>query len=68
MMTDTMSVSGNCPCGERVTWEEDDTTDDTQLVCKSCGAELGSFGSFRAQAVDAVKEKVRKMLKDAIRS
>jgi hypothetical protein len=65
-MTDTITVIGTCRCGERVSWD-DEASDDARLVCKRCGADLGTLGAFRAKAVEAAKEKVRKMIKDALR-
>jgi len=66
MPDDTVSVSAKCPCGEGLTWPED-ATEDTPLVCKNCGADLGTYGDFQRKAIDAVKDRVESMFKDAFK-
>ncbi len=46
MSDSSIEIRGNCPCGERVTWE-DTITDETMLICKKCGRELGTYGDFK---------------------
>jgi hypothetical protein len=66
-MTETVSVSGNCGgCGERVSWP-DDATEETLLICKNCGADLGTYGDFKNKAVETVKRRLVDIMKDTFK-
>jgi hypothetical protein len=67
MADNTISISGNCPCGTRVSWD-DESSDDTILVCKNCGANLGTYGDFKNKAMDTVREHVRDTFKNLFKS
>jgi hypothetical protein len=68
MTNHSISVSGNCPCGARVSWDDESTTEDTILVCKDCGANLGTYGDFKNKAVDMVRDQVRDTFKNLFKS
>jgi DNA-directed RNA polymerase subunit RPC12/RpoP len=65
MSDDTVQVWANCPtCHSRIIWA-DDVTDETMLVCKECGQEVGTYGDFKMKAMDAVRERVETIIKDS---
>jgi len=66
-MTIPVSVTAKCPkCGTQVTWTED-VTNETTLVCKKCGLDLGTYGDFHDKAIGLIKDKVRDTFKKAIK-
>ena len=68
-MSDTtkISVTGNCGiCQERVTWT-DDATEQTVLVCKKCGATLGTYGDFKRKAIEKIRRRVVDSFKKAFK-
>ena len=66
-MTSTVSVTGKCPkCGTQVTWT-DEVTNETMLVCKKCGFELGTYGDFHDKAVGLVRDKAIDTIKNALK-
>ena len=68
MSEHTISISGNCPCGTRVSWDDQTTTEDAVLVCKNCGANLGTYGDFKDKAIDTVRDQVRDTFKNLFKS
>ncbi|MES2490813.1 MAG: hypothetical protein V4607_13585 [Pseudomonadota bacterium] len=57
MTNSTIPVSARCQCGESVSWDEN-SSQETVLICKKCGAELGTYGDLEAQAASTVAEKL----------
>ncbi len=68
MSDTTIQVRANCPtCHSRITWT-DDVTDETMLVCKECGQEVGTYADFKMKAVEAVRDRAEAIMKDALKS
>jgi hypothetical protein len=67
MNDSTISITGTCPCGTRVSWD-DESSEDTMLVCKNCGAHLGTYGDFKNKAIETVRDQVRDTFKNLFKS
>ena len=68
MNTTNVSVTFKCKkCGGNVLDVPDHPTDDSIVICKSCGVEVGRWGDIKTGATNAVKEKVTESIKDAFR-
>jgi hypothetical protein len=66
-MTDTASITFDCPdCGTRLGWP-DDAVDDTPLSCSGCGKNAGTYKDLREKAMEVTKGAVRDMLKKALK-
>lgn len=67
MTTTKVPVSFACKaCGEKLTWS-DDAVDTTEIFCKECGKRFGTYADLRNTAIEAVKDRVESMFKDAIK-
>jgi DNA-directed RNA polymerase subunit RPC12/RpoP len=67
MTNDHVSVSFSCKkCGTKLSWP-DDAEDALQIACSGCGAPAGTYGDLKKTAIDAAKEKIEDMFKNAFR-
>lgn len=57
MTNSTIPVSAKCSCGEPITLSES-VTDQTLLICKRCGSDLGTYGELKSQAAATVASKI----------
>jgi len=68
MATDSVEVKFTCTkCGGTVLKLPDDRTDDSIATCKQCGVELGRWSDIKAKALQATKDHVTGMMKDAFK-
>jgi len=66
-MTDTVSVSFKCDkCATKLVWT-DDAIDSTEIFCANCGESAGTYRDLRDAAMAATRDRVKSMLKDAIK-
>lgn len=67
MAENTVSASAKCPaCGTKVTWLSN-VTDQTILVCKKCGKNLGTYGDFKNQVITALRDRTRRSFKEGFK-
>lgn len=67
-MTDEIKVTFSClNCGGSILELPDDYTDDSTAKCKSCGTEFGRYGDVKAKAMDAAKNEVSAMFRNAFK-
>ena len=67
MTRDTVTVTFRCNlCGTKIEWP-DDAIDSTKIACKNCGTDHGTYRDLRDAAMKATKDKVERMLKDALK-
>jgi len=68
MTTDSVTVKFTCTqCGGAVLELPDDHTDDSTATCKQCGVELGRWGDIKAKALQATRDHVAGMMKEAFK-
>lgn len=61
------SISFRCPtCGAQLGWPED-ATDQTPVTCQECGEEIGTYGDLRDHGLDALRDRLRSHLTQAIK-
>jgi hypothetical protein len=58
-----IQVTAKCPCGEPLALD-DSTHDETILICKNCGLNVGTYGDLKRQATSAVADKWESMARD----
>lgn len=57
----------NCGQQTKLTFEEEDPTDDSTAKCSECGVEVGRYGDIKAKAMELAKEHASQMFKDAFK-
>lgn len=68
MAIDNVDVNFKCPkCGCTTITLPDNHTDKSHATCKECGADFGPYGDIKKRALNLVKQKVRKDIKNALK-
>lgn len=68
MGNDHINVNLSCgSCGSSSIETEDTLSDSDPVRCRSCGAELGTYGEAKARAMKAAREQVEKQMREAFK-
>ena len=66
-MKDELEATFKClNCGGAIIQFPDNPTDDSRVICKSCGSDLGTWGNLKAQIHSATLDVFKEALESVV--